>query len=129
MRLHQALAYMGGVLLVLTSGLHSTAFPQVKHIATQDSTPQFIQMFFEALWIFPSLNWLIIALLSFYLTRKADRASLKVLAFIALIPLADALALFIFTGPFIGGFALIAAGGCLLTAATLGLRAWPEKSS
>lgn len=108
------IAYLGCGLLVLTAGFHGSAFPQAQTITHMKASNPFIKLFLEPVWILPSLHWLIIAGLIALLIHKEDRFRLKLAGCLGLIPLLDGLTLFIFTGPFIGGYALVLSGGLII---------------
>lgn len=116
------LAWFGCFVLVLTALLHTTGFSEASKVANIDGTNTFVAFFIEPLWLLPVWNWLIVSLLAGILTIKQHRQNAILLTIISLIPLANAATLFIFTGPFVGGFALLIAGSLFATSGFMSLR-------
>jgi hypothetical protein len=105
------LAWSGCALLVIAAFFHGTGFTDASRVSSDAASDPFTKMFLEPLWIFPILSWLIVAIIAGYLATKPNRSHQIILLAISLIPIAHAITLFVFTGPFVGAFALAVAGG------------------
>jgi len=118
----KSLTWAGCAVLTVTAFFHTTGFAEATRISNDGASDAFTKMFLEPLWIFPTLNWIIVATIAGYLAIKPDRSHQMVLLLIGLIPLADAIVLFAYTGPFIGAFALALAGSLFIIGAMVSLR-------
>ncbi|MBL4855109.1 MAG: hypothetical protein JKY25_12845 [Robiginitomaculum sp.] len=116
-QLPKTLTGIGSVLLVITALFHISAITQVTKIANAEDIDPFVKMFIEPLWVFPTMTWLITAILAMFLVVKPGSRSTVFLSLLSLIPLSNAGVLFLYTGPFIGGFMLLASGIFILLGA------------
>jgi len=113
---------IGSILLLATAGFHSTALNQASEAANAENAHALVAMTFEGIWLMPSITWIIVALLSVWLVFRRSPKSAQTTIVLSLIPLAHAVVILIYTGPFIGAYMLIASSSFILLGSILALK-------
>ncbi len=109
------LTALGSLTLLVTAGLHMTGLQLVKD-ATGKIEMAFLRDALSAMWVMPSIHWLLIACLAFGCSFYRSRACAAMLIAFGVWILIDALIVFSHVGMFIGAITLSAAGLCYLIA-------------
>lgn len=116
-RFSRVLSTLGCVALAATAMLHASAFPEAVGAADAPIAPPVVSTFLQPLWLLPTVNWLLIAIATAFLIARDVSRYRAAIIFLGLIPIADAIVIFAFVGPFIGGIALLLAGTLIVAGA------------
>ncbi len=111
----RALAAIGSLIALFTAYMHMTGAAPVKEIAAA-SDSQFFSAAIPQVWMLISVHLVFIAFLAFGLSFYKSRACAAILMAFGVWLLVDAAMVFAAAGPFIGVYALAAAGLCYLIA-------------
>ena len=107
---------LGGVAFIATSVFHGINLPLATAAATT-AEHSFMQNALEALWLFPSVHWLLFGVAVIWAVWRPNSATRFILILATLAGLADATLIYSHVGVFIGGIFLTIAGALSAIAA------------
>lgn len=107
------------VLLFAGGALHATAFGAAAASLSNAALPAFYAGSFKALWLIDSATLVCLGGLFAFICARPGIATRPVLVFLALIPAATAVLIYLFVGPFFPAHMLAAAAAAVVLAGLL----------
>ncbi len=116
-------ATAGSVILLLTSAVHGTAFPDALAEVADPPVDQFMHDVLPGMWLFFSWHLAVVAIAVLWVSRRTQRESRTLLGFAAAVAAGDAVWVGLLAGWLFFGTLLLAVAAALLITATL---RWPS---
>ncbi len=118
-RVSRGLLVLAALLLAAGGVVHALAFRKALPVIAGSNLPAFYANACKALWLGDATTLIGVGLFSLYLAARPSGASRVAILFVALVPFATAILLYVFVGNFWPGHILIAASLLMVVAAAL----------